>query len=183
MKPFLFSLSCACLLGLPSCGGGGSDTPARSETGSAPATSGAAATTIHLVIGGGKHPGTYDVKSSEITCTHGFTGPGSWGNQYSVTGKKPNEFSSLQLIVPDTRDAADGTDKFMVMASFGELMQEGFTSYTIDTKGRDSDKGGSGTLTIDDRGKSGKVTFNGKTDEGVTLEGTIDCHQLMRGDG
>jgi hypothetical protein len=71
-------------------------------------TSGGTATRIHLVVGGGPHDGTYDAKSNEITCTFGFAGSGSWGNQYSVTGKKPNEFSSLQLIVPDTKDAVGG---------------------------------------------------------------------------
>ena len=65
--------------------------------------------------------------------TYGFAGPGSWGNQYSVPGKKPDEFSSLQLIVPDTKDAADGTDKFLITAGFGQLMQPGYTEHTINT--------------------------------------------------
>jgi hypothetical protein len=140
---------------------------------------GGTATTIHLVMGGGKHPGTYDAKSSQTTCTYGFAGPGSWGNQYSVTEKKPNEFSSLQLIVPDTKDAADGTDKFQVTVGFGELLQPGYTEYTIQ---QGSEKGGSGSATVEDRGKTGKVRFKGKTADGVTLEGTIDCHQVMRGE-
>lgn len=146
-------------------------------------TGGGTATTIHLVIGGGAHAGTYDAKSSDLTCTYGFAGPGSWGNQYSVTGKKPSEFSSLQLIVPDTKDAADGTDKFLLTAGFGELMQPGYTDHTINTSGGGSKKEGSGTITVDDRGKTGKVSFKGKTKDNVTLEGTIDCHQLMRGEG
>jgi hypothetical protein len=33
-----------------------------------------------------------------------------------------SEFSSLQLIVPDAKDAADGTDKFMMTVGFGELI-------------------------------------------------------------
>lgn len=143
---------------------------------------GGTATTIHLVIGGGAHAGTYDARSSDITCTYGFAGPGSWGNQYSVTGKKPNEFSSLQLIVPNTKDAADGTDKFLLTAGFGELMQPGYTEHTISSSGGDVKKEGSGTITVNDRGKTGMVTFEGKTKDSVTLEGTIDCHQLMRGE-
>jgi hypothetical protein len=142
---------------------------------------GETATTIHLVIGGGPHAGTYDAKSADITCTYGFAGPGSWGNQYSVTGKKPNEFSSLQLIVPDTKDAADGTDKFLITAAFGELMQPGYSDHSINTT--KDNKEGSGTITVDDKGKTGKVSFKGKTKDNVTLEGTIDCHQLMRGEG
>jgi hypothetical protein len=143
---------------------------------------------IHLVISGGPHAGTYDAKSNEITCTYGFAGPGSWGNQYSVMGKKPNEFSSLQLIVPGTKDAADGTDRFLITVGFGELMQPGYTEHTINTgatimPGADPDdikREGTGTATVDDKGKAGKVPFKGKTKDNVTLDGTIDCHQVLR---
>ena len=177
---------------LVACGGGGDNASGREAaagTISTPKGSGGTATTIHLVIGGGPHAGTYDAKSDNLTCTYGFAGPGSWGNQYSVTGKSPKEFSSLQLIVPDTKDAADGTDKFLITAGFGELMKPGYTEYTINTGaslGGGSDnvkKEGSGTITVEDKGKSGKVTFKGKTKADVTLEGTIDCHQVMRGEG
>jgi hypothetical protein len=169
------------VLALTACGKNDSapKTDADGAPAATPSGSGATATTIHLVIGGGKHAGTYDAQSSDITCTYGFAGPGSWGNQYSVTGKQANEFSSLQLIVPDTKDAADGTDKFMITAAFGELMQPSYSDYTINTT--KDNKEGSGTITVDDKGKTGKVSFKGKTKENVTLEGTIDCHQLMRG--
>jgi hypothetical protein len=141
------------------------------------------------VVKGGRHPGTYDAKSNDITCTYGFAGPGSWGNQYSVTGKKANEFSSLQLIVPDTRDAADGTDKFLMTIGFGELMQPTWSEHTINTGASlsgvsdDVKKEGTGTIRVEDRGKSGKVTFQAKTNDNVSLEGTIDCHQVMRSEG
>jgi len=178
---------------LAACGGGGdraSDNAGDegSSTVRVP-TSGGTATTIHLVIGGGPHAGTYDAKSNDITCTYGFAGKGSWGNQYSVMGKKPNEFSSLQLIVPDTKDAADGTDKFLITAAFGELMKPGYSEHTINTgaslggSSSNAKREGSGTITVEDKGKTGKVTFKGKTQDNVTLEGTIDCHQLMRGEG
>ena len=153
-------------------GGGGDNANSGDGTASpisTPKGSGGTATTIHLVIGGGPHAGTYDAKSDNLTCTYGFAGSGSWGNQYSVTDKKPNEFSSLQLIVPDTKDAADGTNRFMMTAGFGELLQPGYTEYTINTgaslsgSSDDVKKEGSGTITVEDRGKSGKVTFKGKT--------------------
>jgi hypothetical protein len=154
-----------------------------------PSGGGGTATTIHLVVGGGPHAGTYDAKSDDVTCTYGFAGKGSWGNQYSVPGKKANEFSSLQLIVPDTKDAADGTDKFLMTVGFGELMQPSWSEHTINTGASlggvsdDVKKEGTGTIKVEDRGKSGKVTFQGKTKDNVSLEGTIDCHQLMRSEG
>src|SRR5687768_3720807 len=63
------------------------------------------------------------------TCTHGF----AWGNQYSVAGRKRNELSSLQLIVPNARDAADGTGDFLLSAGFGDLMRQGYVEYRINT--------------------------------------------------
>jgi hypothetical protein len=178
-------------LALASCGGGASREAEQGESEGASEVrvggTGGTATTIHVEVGGGPHAGTYDAKSDDITCTYGFAGPGSWGNQYSVTGKNPKEFSSLQLIVPDTKDAADGSDRFLLTAGFGELMQPGYTEYTINTGaslGGSSDnvkREGSGTITVQDQGKTGKVSFTGKTKDNVTLEGTIDCHQVMRG--
>jgi hypothetical protein len=184
----------ALALVLVSCGGSKDQDPGSAgEDGASavqvPAGGGGGATTIHLVVKGGPHPGTYDAESSDITCTYGFAGPGSWGNQYSVMGKKANEFSSLQLIVPDTKDAADGTDKFMMTVGFGELMQPSWSEHTINTgaslsgASNDVKKEGTGTIKVEDRGKSGKVTFQGKTKDNVSLEGTIDCHQLMRSEG
>jgi len=179
-------------LALVSCGGGDRSSQqgeSNSGVGAPQAAGGGKATTIHLVVGGGPHAGSYDATSESLTCTYGFAGPGSWGNQYSVSGKSPKEFSSLQLIVPDTKDAADGTDKFLITAGFGDLLKPGYTEHTINTgaslggASNDVKKEGSGTITVDDKGKSGKVTFKGKTKDNVTLEGTIDCHQLMRGEG
>lgn len=178
----------AAILALAACGKG--DTAAKTADGEStvqvPQETGATATTIHLVIQGGPHAGTYDAKSSDITCSYGFAGKGAWGNQYSVTGKKPAEFSSLQLIVPNAKAASAGTDKFLMTVAFGELMKPGYSEHTINTgatltgQSQDVKDEGSGTLTVEDKGTTGKVTFKGKTKDDVRLEGTIDCHQLLR---
>ncbi|HEX6589824.1 MAG TPA: hypothetical protein VF039_12450 [Longimicrobiales bacterium] len=189
MRSSAASLIAACIL-LTGCAEGDGTGDAETELGSAPeapaASGGQPATTIHLVVGGGPHAGTYDVTSADVTCSYGYAGPGSWGNQYSVTDKGPDEFSSLQLIVPDTRDAADGTGTFLLTVGFGSLMDPGYTEHTIDTGATlgggtsDREHQGSGTITVDDRGQTGKVTFSGTTGDDITLEGTIDCHRLMR---
>ena len=174
----------ACVLTTAACKKG--ETEARSAeatTVNVPTTSpGGTATTIHLVVQGGKHAGTYEAKSSDITCSYGFAGPGSWGNQYSVSGKQPNEFSSLQLVVPDTKDAANGTDEFLMTVGFGELFKEGYSEHVIDTQKKSSTKKGSGTITVDDRKTGGNVSFKGKAEDGTGLEGTIDCQQMLRGE-
>ncbi|MEO8088910.1 MAG: hypothetical protein ABI703_01285 [Gemmatimonadales bacterium] len=177
------------ILALAACGNG--DTAAKTSDGEStvqvPASTGEAATTIHLVVQGGPHAGTYDAKSSDITCSYGFAGKGAWGNQYSVTGKKPTEFSSLQLIVPNAKGAAGGTDKFLLTVGFGQLMQPGYSEHTINTgasltEAETATREGSGTITVEDKETTGKVTFKGRTKDDVGLEGTIACHQLLRGE-
>jgi hypothetical protein len=190
MHPSMRRFLSAAILTLAACGK--SDSAAQAGGGESavqtPKGSGGTATTIHLVVTGGPHAGTYDAKSENLTCTYGFAGKGSWGNQYSVQGKGAKEFSSLQLIVPDTKDAADGTDKFLITVGFGELMKPSWSEHTINTGASlhgvsdDVKKEGTGMVTVDDKGKTGKVTFKGKTKDNVGLEGTIDCHQLMRGE-
>ncbi|MEA2725046.1 MAG: hypothetical protein QOH59_2817 [Gemmatimonadales bacterium] len=178
------------ILALAACGKGDSAARSADEESSVqvPAATGDAATTIHLVIQGGPHAGTYDAKSSEITCSYGLAGKEAWGNQYSVTGRKPTEFSSLQLIVPNAKGAAGGTNKFLLTVGFGQLMQSGYSEHTINTgagltgQSETVKDDGSGTITVKDEGTTGKVTFKGKTRDDVGLEGTIDCHQLLRND-
>jgi hypothetical protein len=137
---------------------------------------GAAASTIHVVIGGGRQAGTYDLKDSEQTCTsRPLADKRSWIYDYSVRGKKPNELSALGLTVPDTEDAADGTGTFVLNVGFGDVDENTYSDHSINTL---TAKRGSGTVTVEDRGKSGKVTFKGKTADGVAVEGTIDCHQV-----
>jgi hypothetical protein len=149
------------------------------------AAQGGLATTIDLTITGGPLAGTYHTTSDEITCSYGLIGEDAWGNQYSIETEDPTTFSSLQLIVPNTAEAAIGTNEFLTTVSFGSLVVETLdfdTSYTINT-GTDSgtDGGeGQGTVIIEDHGDSAVVTINGTTEEGIGIEAVIQCHQVMR---
>ena len=40
--------------------------------------------TVHVVITGGAHAGTYDGSTDRGGCSAGMTGKGSFGNQYSL---------------------------------------------------------------------------------------------------
>jgi hypothetical protein len=68
-------------------------------------------------------------------------------------------------------------------------MQPTWSEHTINTGASlsgvsdDVKKEGTGTIRVEDRRKSGKVTFQAKTNDNVSLEGTIDCHQVMRSEG
>ncbi|HEX2778409.1 MAG TPA: hypothetical protein VHM30_02850 [Gemmatimonadaceae bacterium] len=147
------------------------DASASSETG-------ASTGSVHLEVGSGPHAGTYDAPMTSGGCSYGLAGEKSWGNQYSIDSKDPKQFSSLQLIVPDTKAAAGGTSTFELIAAFGPLFGDGATRYDVNTT--NGSKKGSGKVTVEDRGTSGKVTFDVKTADGVPLKGTIDCTTVMR---
>lgn len=136
--------------------------------------------TVHLEVIGGLLPGSYDATMKDGGCSYGLAGATAWGNQYSVDAKDPKTFSSLQLIVPDTKAAAAGTQVFELTAGFGPLFGNGATRYDVNTLPTAGAKSGSGTVSVDDKGKTGKVTFDVKTAEGVALKGTIVCNSVMR---
>jgi hypothetical protein len=135
---------------------------------------------IHLDVTGGANAGSYDVDMKEGGCSYGLAGEKAWGNQYSTNTSDPKQLSSLQLIVPDAKAAASGTSQFQMTVQFGPLFGSGGASYDVNTRPDASKKGGSGTVTVQDQGKTGKVTFDAKTPEGVGLKGTIDCQSVLR---
>jgi hypothetical protein len=53
----------------------------------APAAFGQVKETVHVVITGGAHAGTYDGSTDRGGCSAGMTGKGSFGNQYSLRRK------------------------------------------------------------------------------------------------
>lgn len=135
---------------------------------------------IHLVVTGGPNAGSYDVDMKDTGCSYGLAGPTAWGNQYSIETNDPKQFSSLQLIVPDTKKAASGTSEFQMTAQFGPLFGSGGASYDVNTRPDAPSKQGSGTVTVQDQGKTGHVDFDAKTGEGIGLKGSIDCQSVIR---
>lgn len=153
---------------------------ATSSASAGEAAGGAAQGRIHLEVTGGANAGTYDVEMKDGGCSYGLAGDKAWGNQYSVNTNDPKAFSSLQLVVPDAKAAANGTSTFQMTAQFGPLFGEGGHSYDVNTRTDASKKGGNGTVTVQDQGKTGKITFDAKTADGVGLKGTIDCQSVTR---
>jgi hypothetical protein len=155
-------------------------TGAATATAANDASAGASKGKIHLEVTGGANAGTYDVEMKDTGCSYGLAGEHAWGNQYSIDTNDPKAFSSLQLVVPDTRAAASGTSNFQMTVQFGPLFGSGGNSYDVNTRPESSSKGGSGTVTVQDQGKTGKVTFDAKSKDGVGLKGTIDCQDVVR---
>lgn len=190
----------ASMLLVAACGGGSAGSPAAPGATSAPAgatsapagatsapaggtpvappPAGGSATDISLLLSGGPDDGTYEAHSTDLTCSHGLIGEDSWGNQYSdgdVDG-----FSSLQLIVDDATAAASGTSEFQVTVGMGVLFGDDYREYNINTRPDAPEQTGSGTVTIADTGTTARVTIQGETDDGVTIDALIQCNQVLR---
>lgn len=52
--------------------------------------------------------------------------------------------------------------------------------YTIETRSTEKKKLGGGTVPVEDKGVTAKVSFAVTSAEGYKFEGTIDCKSVMR---
>lgn len=140
-------------------------------------------TTISGKIIGGPNAGNFSATSADPTCSMGFTGPKSFGNQYSVSGKADNEFSSLQLIVDDYESAKKGTDKFYIKIAFGKRLVGKKYEISGSENSMAGKKQGSGKLTIKENGAVKTVTVTGKTSEGIEISATLICNVVISAQG
>jgi hypothetical protein len=142
----------------------------------APAAFGQVKETVHVVITGGKHAGTYDGSTDRGGCSAGMTGKGSFGNQYSLPKENdPKVLNSVQIIVPDAKAAANGTHNFFLNVAFGRIFKRD-AEYKVETE----KKSGTGTITVHDKGSTATISFDAKTADGVHLVGTVDCKSVTR---
>jgi hypothetical protein len=132
--------------------------------------------TVHVVITGGAHAGTYDGSTDRGGCSAGMTGKGSFGNQYSLPRENdPKVLNSIQIIVPNAKAAASGTHNFSLNVAFGRIFKR-VAEYKVDTE----KKSGTGTVTVHDKGSTAVISFDAKTADGVHLVGTVDCKSVTR---
>ena len=132
--------------------------------------------TVHVVITGGAHAGTYDGSTDRGGCSAGMTGKGSFGNQYSLPKENdPKVLNSVQIIVPDAKAAANGTHNFFLNVAFGRIFKR-VAEYKVEPE----KKMGTGTVTVHDKGSTATISFDAKTADGVHLVGTVDCHSVTR---
>jgi len=151
-------------------GDSGSDGPAAPANG------------IKLTISGGDLAGDYDLTpSSEIS------GCGAGADNYSVLiesleeGQRANNFTFsyldeesgaklnwIELLIPDASQGATGQFYLDI---------NGQTAYIENLAGSDSSVG---TVEVDDRGDSATITIKAKDQNGVTIDGTIECNSVQR---
>lgn len=138
--------------------------------------------TIHLVVTGGAHAGTYDAVMHDGGASYGFSGPGQFGNQYSEDGKKPNELSSVQLVVNDVKGDKTATSGFQTTITFGPLVNG--ASLNINTFPDASRPEGKGQLSLKYGGGKGPATvhFTGETKAHEKLDMTIEATEVATAD-
>jgi Prokaryotic membrane lipoprotein lipid attachment site len=148
-----------------------------------PAASGKGGTQMMVTLTGGANAGSYTANSAEATCSMGLTGEKSFGNQYSVSGKADNEFSSLQLLVDDYEAAKSGTDKFYIKVAFGKRLQGNKYEINGSDNSLSGKKQGSGKITITESGSSKIAHVEGKTSDGVSINADITCTSVITMNG
>ena len=150
----------------------------KSETGKN-IISGSSGTEMKVTLTDGKNSGTYSATSAEATCSMGLTGEKFFGNQYSVSGKADNEFSSLQLMVDDYEAAKSGTNKFFIGVAFGKRLMGNKYEINGSDNSLAGKKQGSGKLTITESGASKRIHVEGKTGDGVGITADITCNTTL----
>ncbi|MVM29862.1 hypothetical protein GO755_07450 [Spirosoma sp. HMF4905] len=134
---------------------------------------------IKVIITGGPNAGTYNLTSSETTCSRNATGANSFGNQYST--KAASGLTSVQLIISDAKKAASGgTSDCYLSVRFGKLI--GGTKYEfgkLPASFGGADSGGKGTASLSGSGNNTTSTIEGTTKAGVKIRVTIQCRSVL----
>jgi hypothetical protein len=122
---------------------------------------------IHAVITGGKHPGTYDVARPD-DCRAGYQGDGTWMVNYDDATETPSGFSA----------SVGGYDD-AVQVTFGGSNEDGYLVVAMVLPFSVDDRGDTATLVIPAAdGMSMPMDLLGATDS--TVEVTIECHSIDR---
>ena len=163
------------------CGGGdksaagGDSAAATGGVATAAALAGAGGgSTLKVTLTGGPLPGTHEKVHDSPTCTVGYAKKGAWGNAASDIEDKEG-LVGIDMIVDDPAAAKTGTDQFMATVYVNDRLDEK-NRITIDPRNNK----GTGTVTIDDKGSTARVTIKGTSTQGVGVDATIDCKQILR---
>lgn len=142
--------------------GAGADTDTG---GGAPAGDGS--DTVRASIGGGPDAGDHEQAGVNANCSVGLIGDGGFGVQYSDDTVEDG-LSSVQVMVPEGDQAAQGSDEFTASVTIGPMFEG--TSYHIT----------SGTATVDIDADNPTLTIEGATDDGTEVTAEVACGDVTR---
>jgi hypothetical protein len=140
-------------------------------------------TVASVVLVGGPDAGTYS-GNAEPNCSHGLIGPEGWGVQYSTVDVDDNGLGSVQIV-----SAAPGRENdegaffagvsFLMTVTIGPALGE--TSRDYEVRVSDDDEAtGTGSAQIQDNGTTAVVRATGTTEDGVSIDVTINCTSVVR---
>lgn len=163
----------------PAAAATGDDAPSAAAGGAASSSADLGGARMHLEIIGGAHAGSFDGDMEAGGCMTGSAGPGSWHLFYGGGDPgDPASLNSVSLDVPDPKAAGGGSTPFALQAFFGS--GDEVTAIGVNTIGSAGGGSGKGTVTVDDRGPTAKVTFDATAANAIRLQGTFNCRGVLR---
>jgi hypothetical protein len=126
---------------------------------------------INLELTGGSHAGHYQIQDSD-GCIYDH----DWNITYSLylenpSGNSPDTLGIIILNVPDENNL----DAFTLVAGFGDYDTSDYVEFTLDP----ANTNGTGSLQIDKNGKHALLTVIGKTADGVQMNVTFECLDVL----
>jgi hypothetical protein len=146
-----------------------------------PAQPGGSVATV--VLTGGPDAGTY-TGNAEPNCSQGLIGPEGWGVQYSTVDVDENGLGSVQIVsaapgMEDHEDAFFDGVSFLMTVTIGPSLGENSRDYEVEVSDGD-DASGTGSAQIQDNGSSAVIRATATTEDGVTMDVTINCASIVR---
>ena len=164
---------CAAMVGCGSSSTASNPGASNSGPNSPIAVAGGDAVDIHVVVTGGPTPGTFDVKSDKA-CQVAMSAK-TWNAGYAGDINATTGLSVFNFGVDASKNPALITVA-VIANGYGSFQ------YNVSTIVPELAKGSSGTATVNDHGgNSADFTFQSKTGEGYEVDGTVKCHQIIRG--
>jgi hypothetical protein len=142
-----------------------------------------AAAGLEVTLEGGDTVGSFNVVGGVDTCGYGENNGSyliegldneqkkdAWTVEY-LDEDQNEDFYQFELLIPGTRDAADGTDRFYLSINDQEYYFENLEGNGLD---------GTGTATVQNNGDKGVVTVDVTSEDGEKVKATITCNDVTR---
>jgi hypothetical protein len=136
-----------------------------------------------VVLAGGPDAGTYS-GNAEPNCSQGLIGPDGWGVQYSTTEVDDKGLGSVQIVsaapgMEDHEDAFFDGVSFLMTVTIGPSLGESSRNYEVRVSD-DDEATGTGSAQIQDNGATAVIHATGTTEDGVSMDVTINCSSIVR---
>jgi hypothetical protein len=133
-----------------------------------------AQSTIRVTIAGGPHAGTYEMSEECVVQPNAY--PAIHLMAFTVGTSNPKAPSTMEFFLASAKGKPDG---FVVAVAFpkqaGKYPRYEIFAIPPELESSAPPLRGRGTVTVKQTATGKVATFRGQTNEGVKMEGTIDC--------